>query len=67
LALLKSNKINYSGLKIGAVLSAARGGKIEYKNSCVSKYLYLAIDDTESYDISQHFDDTYKFIENARK
>jgi hypothetical protein len=38
--------MNYSALKIGAVISAARGGRIDYKNSCVSKYMYLAIDDT---------------------
>jgi len=37
--------INYKAFNIRAVLSAARGGKIDYKKTRVSHYMYLTIDD----------------------
>ena len=29
--------------------------------------MYIPADDVESYDLSQHFEETYKFIDNVRK
>lgn len=54
-------------LNIKAVITAAKGRRIDYSKTKISKYLYLDIEDYENFNISKYFDQTFGFIEEARK
>lgn len=55
------------GLQIKAIVTVVRNGKVTHDKSNISDHLYVPADDVESYDISQHFEQTYDFIDKARK
>ena len=48
-------------------MTAVRGGNLYHSPSLIPYYLYLEADDHEDYDISVHFDQTFDFIDDARK
>lgn len=67
LSLLQSTIIfDEVGLGIGAIVSVARGGKVAHPQDAIPHYSYIPADDNVNYDLSQHFDATFDFIDQAR-
>ena len=56
-----------AGLGIGAVLSAARMGRVSHRKEDVPRYLYIPADDHRDFELHQFFNQTFEFIEMARK
>ena len=59
------SKINKYDIK--AVLTCADRIKIQYSPSLISDHLTLPADDIEDYDMKQHFDVAFEFIDKNRK
>ena len=59
------DKKNLRKLGIKSVLTAASGLRISYPTS-INHKVYEAID-TDSYDMSKHFEDAFDFIESGLK
>lgn len=57
----------YLGKGIKAILSVARSGLVNHKKVDIPYYLYIPAEDREDYPIYQYFEQTYDFIEKARK
>lgn len=57
----------YQEKRIKAVLSVARSGLLGHKREEVPHYLYIPVEDHEDYQIDKYFDQTFDFIEKARK
>lgn len=49
-------------LNIKSVISIAESGFLVNKSEEIVNYLYIPAEDHESYNIKQHFDETYHFI-----
>lgn len=45
----------------------ARGGRLSYPNQHIINYLFIPAIDHEHYDLSQHFEQAYQFIEKHRR
>jgi hypothetical protein len=58
---------SYPVLNIKAILSVARSGLLHHQKEHVPHYLYLPAEDHGDYEIYKHFNQTYDFIEQARK
>lgn len=54
--LLNGKARSYQDLRIRAIVTAVRGGIVKHEKDAVSDHLYVAADDVESYDLSQHFE-----------
>lgn len=48
---------------IQAVLSVARAALLPHSPAEVPRYLFLPAEDKETYNIAQHFDETFRFID----
>lgn len=48
-------------------MTAVRGGRVSHDKNDISDHLYVPADDVEEYDLARHFEETYNFIELARK
>mgnify|MGYP000244680829 CR=1 FL=1 len=57
----------YIVLGIKAILSVARSGLLKHSKEDIPHYLYIPADDHKDYEIFEHFNQTYEFIEQARK
>lgn len=55
------------GLQIKAIVTVVRNAKVSHNKSDINDHLYVPADDVETYDISQHFEETYNFIDKVRK
>ena len=49
------------------MVSAARGTFLKHSSEHLPNYLYIPVEDTETSDLSTHFDRTFLFIEKNLK
>lgn len=56
-----------SALQISAIISAADTALLKKNSTEITHYLYIPAKDREDYDIKQHFEETYDFLEKTRK
>ena len=52
---------------IKAILSVARSGLLRHSKEVIPHYLYIPAEDHEDYHLYQYFEETFNFIEKARK
>lgn len=52
---------------IKAILSVARSGLVRHSKEEIPYYLYIPAEDHEQYELYQHFNRTFDFIEQARR
>jgi len=57
----------HSAKAITAILSVARSGLLQHSREDIPHYLYIPAQDVEEYPLFKHFNETYEFIEQARK
>jgi protein-tyrosine phosphatase len=54
-------------MNIKAIVSVARSGHLHHSKEQIPHYLYIPAQDHEEYEIYKHFNQTFDFIEQARK
>jgi len=54
-------------MKIGAILTVAKGAQLQHPNSIIQSYLYLAVEDKEEFNLETYLDTCYDFIEANHK
>lgn len=54
--------LNIPELKVGAILSCAKGYMVSHPTSLVQHYKYIPGEDKETFNISLHFDECVEFI-----
>lgn len=54
-------------LKIGAIITANLRGKLTHPAKEIPRYLYLPVQDLDSFNIVQYFDLSSNFIEESRR
>ena len=56
-----------SDLNIRAILSVARSGRLDHSKEDIPFYLYIPAHDHVKYELYRHFNQTFEFIDEARK
>ena len=54
-------------LGIRAILSVARSGRLDHSKDDIPLYLYIPAQDYAEYELYRHFNQTFEFIDAARK